>query len=516
MKTGNNFMTTLSALIIFTTILSSSAGSEPEEKLLSTADYLSAYTYKNTRGVGGVSKMGDPYVFWDDATSKWYMTGTSNKRDASGKGEITLWSSLDLISWDSGTAILPIDNISWRDQNRNAGLWGGEIHKKGDTYYLYYSVWCDTSKVSGTHTPRIGVATCSSVNGTYKDKGEPLFNYGYSVIDNHLFRDGDKTYFCYVRDATDNIVNGQYESHIYIVEMNNDWMSVKDESESVLLIKPEKTWERQTNTDNWYWAEACWMQKMPNDKYYLFYSCNKFSSHDYAIGYAVNDSPQGPFVKNENNPWLMTCSEKIAGPGNNSFFRSRDGKEMFTAYHLLSNPEKPSGDRYLNIDRVGLREDGSVYISGPTTTAQPLPSGEKPGHTLISGEATVTVNSTKSGSPSMLNDGEIVVINKYTDYQWLSSSTDKNEFVKMEWISEQKINGIYIYNSIFTNYKSSKINIEFSDGRKITDIPMATANGEATIINLNKLKTKSIKITIAQKGFNQLGMGFSEIMVFGD
>ena len=482
---------------------------------LPVAEYLNTFTYKNTKGEGGISGIGDPYVFWDDETSKWYMTGTSGKRDASGKGEVTLWSSADLISWDTGTTIFPIDNIPWRDKSQNAGLWGAEIHKKGDTYYLYYSIWCDTSKVSGTHTPRIGVATCNSVNGTYIDKGEPLFNYGYSVIDNHLFHDDNKTYFCYVRDALDNIVNGQNESHIYIVEMNDDWMSLKDESEAVSLIKPEEQWERQTNAPGWYWAEACWMQKMPNGMYYLFYSCNKFSSHEYAIGYAISDSPKGPFVKNKNNPWLMTYSENLAGPGNNSFFYSKDGKEMFTAYHLLTTPERPSGNRYLNIDRVGLRDDGSFYICGPTNTAQPLPSGEKPGHTLISRDATIKVNSTRSGSSSMLNDGEIVVMNKYADYQWLSSSTDQNEFVKLEWTSEQKINGIYIYNSTFEEYKTSKINIEFADGQRITDIPMTTTNGEATILNFNELKTKSIKITIAEKGLNQLGMGFSEIMVFG-
>jgi GH43 family beta-xylosidase len=422
-------MKVILVLIVFFTIQPlCSYIDKPDEKPFSTADYLMTYTYKNTKGPGGVSNMGDPYVFWDEATSKWYMTGTSNKHDASGKGEITLWSSQDLTSWDTGTTILPIDNIPWRDQSQNAGLWGGEIHKKGDTYYLYYSIWCDTSKVSGTHTPRIGVATCNSVNGTYIDKGEPLFNYGYSAIDNHLFREGDKAYFCFVKDAIDNIVNSQHESHIYIVEMNDDWLSVKDESEAIPLIKPEKTWERQTNTEGWYWAEACWMQKMPNGKYYLFYSCNKFSSHEYAIGYAVSDSPKGPFIKYEKNPWLMTVNEEIAGPGNNSFFYSKDGKEMFTAYHLLATPARPSGNRYLNID------------------------------------------------------------------------TD----------------GIYIYNSNLENYKTSKINIEFSDGRRITEIPMAVGNGEATIINCNEIITNSIKITIAQKGINQLGMGFSEIMVFGE
>ena len=34
------------------------------------------------------------------------------------------------------------------------------------------------------------------------------------------------------------------------------------------------------------------------------YSANFYASEDYALGYAVSESPMGPFVKSETNPIL--------------------------------------------------------------------------------------------------------------------------------------------------------------------------------------------------------------------
>lgn len=509
------------ANIILLMIISIACGKKSEQAdfPLHSEDYFAAYTYKNINpGVNGrpgvIPGLPDPHVFYDDTAEKWFATGTT------GKNSVMLYSSHDLITWGNPKVLLTINDISWADVSIG-GLWGAELYRKGDTYYLFYSIWCDTSKVSGSNSPRTGVATCPTVDGKYTDKGEPLFNYGYSVIENNLFRDGDNAYLIYARDALDNVVNGRHESHIYIVAFNDDWMSVKDERQAVELLRPDREWEMldediEKDGNKWAWVEGCYMQKFEeNGKYYLFYSANKFYSHNYSIGYAVSDSPTGPFVKNETNPWLMTCSDDWSGPGNNSFFRSRDGKEWFTAYHMHITPAAPSGRRYLNIDRVGLRPDGSVFISGPTETGQPLPSGEKPGHTLISKEATVSVNSTGQGNPSMLNDGEFVVLDKYEDHQWTSQGVGSDEFVKLDWGKETRINSIYIYNSTFARYQTAKINVEFDDGKMIRDISLPVMNGKAEALHFDSHKTSWIKITIAEKGFGQLGMGFSEIMVFG-
>ena len=43
-------------------------------------------------------------------------------------------------------------------------------------------------------------------------------------------------------------------------------------------------------------------------------------------------------------------------------------------YHTHTDPDNPSGDRILNIDRMRFRY-GTLTIDGPTRSPQPLPSG---------------------------------------------------------------------------------------------------------------------------------------------
>jgi GH43 family beta-xylosidase len=110
------------------------------------------------------------------------------------------------------------------------------------------------------------------------------------------------------------------------------------------------------------------------------YSANFFMSRDYSVGYAVAESPMGPFIKAEHNPVLFTTVPEMSGPGHNSVTTSPDGSELFIVYHIHTDPQKPSGDRQVCIDRMGFREDGSMYINGPTHTLQDVPSMESDNH----------------------------------------------------------------------------------------------------------------------------------------
>ena len=54
--------------------------------------------------------------------------------------------------------------------------------------------------------------------------------------------------------------------------------------------------------------------------------------------------------------------------------RSPDGKEMFIIYHSHADPQKPSVDLVVNIDRIRFDEDGKLKIVGPPRSPQPMPS----------------------------------------------------------------------------------------------------------------------------------------------
>lgn len=499
-------------LAVLAVIIINAKKNSSTDEFLTYQQFSDEYTYKNTRSKseGGITGIGDPHVFWDETTNKWYMTGTFNGR------EVKIWSSDDLTTWDKGTTIIKIANVPWAyfdPANGIYGLWGSEIHKVGDQYLLYFSSWGTDENGNGT-SPRIGVAICDTVNGTYQSLEQPMFDFGYSTIDNNLFTDDDgRRYMVYCRDAEDNIVNKRHESHLYIVELNEDGLSVKEGSEPVCLLTPEYDWELTTPNPKWVWTEGCWMQKM-NGKYYLFYSASKYSTWDYCIGYAVSDSLTGPFVKNP-EPLMQTYANMLTGPGNNSIFASKDGKELFTAYHMHTTPTSPSGNRYLNIDRIGLREDGTLYVNAPTYTDQPLPSGEKEGHTLLSDEAKIVAVTAEGYKAAAVNDGEVAVVEKYKDNEWCSAEPVEKAVLRLKWGKAVEINSIFIYNSIIAEHASVSVDIKFSNGSVLEGVKLGEFGGEAGIVNLNGVKASWIEISVAEKSEGQTAFALSEVMVFG-
>ena len=94
-------------------------------------------------------------------------------------------------------------------------------------------------------------------------------------------------------------------------------------------------------------------------KYLMNYSANCYASNDYAICLAVADSPLGPWVKSAANP-VLCCREGLTGAGHNAFFTGKDG-ELYTSFHIQTNPDRPSGDRRTVIGRVRFTErDGEL------------------------------------------------------------------------------------------------------------------------------------------------------------
>ena len=511
----------LLAGVLSISVLSGCNGNEnnSETNFMTNEEYLAEYTYKNKSTT--LMRVGDPQVFYDKDSKKYYATGTLDG------ATFKIWSSDDLTTWSTGKTILSAGQVKWGDfspESGKAGLWGAEIHKRNGKYYLYFSMWAN-KQYNPKEPINIGVATSDTVDGLYTPTEKPVFDFDAYTIDNNLFTDTDgKNYMLFVRDVSTNIIDEEQdirESHIYISEMNDDLLSIKAKSfeEATLLARPEQAWEMQTG--NWRWNEGCFLKKI-GDTYYLFYSGNFYGDgadgepSKYAIGYATSKNVLGPYVKYEGNPIIQTYSPDLRGPGNNSIFESPDGKEMFTAYHMMDST------RFVAIDRIGIREDGSVYLSGPNMAEQPIPSGTKSGHTLLSDKAKVTVSSNAEGSKAgYINDGEIVVVPKYNKYTWLSETNPQKvmeQYVILDFGKEVTVNSIYIWNSLIVGTKANKVNIEFSDGTKIEKVKLTDYYGGTAIVNINGKKTTSIKITVAEKGFGvggQQAFGLSEVKVYG-
>jgi len=94
------------------------------------------------------------------------------------------------------------------------------------------------------------------------------------------------------------------------------------EGESFLLIKNDLAWEGPL-------IEGMCMTRQ-DGRYFLFYSGNDFSTPEYGIGYAVGDSPEGPFRKAEEP--LMRSSRDWWGPGHPSLTISPDGRPLLVMH----------------------------------------------------------------------------------------------------------------------------------------------------------------------------------------
>lgn len=466
------------------------SGCSAREIVLKDAQDIKDLGYINKEKI---SNIGDPYLVTENG--KYYVTATCD-----GKG-YDIYSSEDLVNWTKeGRIFTSSSTEGWV----RSSLWQPQIVIGDDgNYYLYYCGNNDGNSL------RIGVAVADSITGPYKDAlDHPLLPYNVATIDPNLYKDDDgRMYLYFSRDCSENIVDGHHTSQLYCIEMET-YTSIKDDMDPVLLVTPEQDWELASG--DYRWNEGPDILKH-DGKYYLFYSGGCYADSTYAIGYAVSDSPMGPFVKYENNP-VISSTDSVSGPGNNSFFVTLDGKELYTCYHTHTIKSIGGGNRKVTIDRCGFRQDGSFYINGPTTTNQTPYSG----HTdLVKVEPIkVSAGVTIEGrSPNALIDGETLNSKNEDLYEWRAAiSDDGKAYAEFDFGDAKSIDCIYIYGSKNADYEVSSINIVFDDGI-IQKVYVPSGSEEPAILHFDKVNTSKVRIEVEDPGSSK-GFGLSEVVFY--
>ncbi|MCM8709689.1 glycoside hydrolase family 43 protein [Clostridium sp. SYSU_GA19001] len=454
-------------------------------------------TFKNPLNI---SNIGDPFVL-KASDGKYYLYATSAQYG------FYVWSSINMLDWTKIGYAFQVNGDNWA----NKDFWAPEVVEYKGKYYMYYSARC---KDNGSL--RIGVAVSDSPTGPFVNpENKPMFDFGYAAIDADVIVDEDgRKYMYYSRDCSENIVSGRHESHIYGIELNDDMLSVK--GEPVLLIKPDQAWELQSG-EGWRWNEGPLVFKK-NGIYYMMYSANFYADKKYGIGYAVSKTPLGPFIKYEKNPIVSYVETEdeilVSGPGHNSLTLSPDNKEYYIVYHSHTDAVVGGGNRQVCIDKLGFREDGTLYVNGPTITPQFLPSGLSK-YKNIAIEAKVTVSSIKEGfSADGINDGEIGVNIQSEKYDWVTNNKF-GEFIKLQFDKAKKVNKLFIYNSTNSEKMVLSGRLEFDNGYKTENIQLSTKPGEATIVSFEEMDVKWIKFVLEKGQDNSQEAGLSEIMIVG-
>lgn len=293
-----------------------------------------------------IVKIGDPQVLLYEG--KYYCYATDCNHYSQG---FCVWVSDDLVNW-SEEGIFCFDAIkSWGKSH----FWAPEVVYHNGKFVMHY-----TAKSRELDSLRLGVAVSDSPTGPFIDvHGKPMFDLGYATIDGSVLRCDEGNFFYYSRDCCENYVDGIKTSQLYCVRLNDDLTEVVGEHK--LVSTPTEDFEKKSMSLEKVrlWNEGPCVIKL-GEKYVMNYSANYYASNDYAICVSTADSPMGPWTKSKNNP-VLSCRKELFGAGHNAFFIGKDG-EIYTSFHIQTDPEHPSGDRRTVIGKVSFSEkNGEIF-----------------------------------------------------------------------------------------------------------------------------------------------------------
>ena len=290
--------------------------------------------------VTDITRIGDPQVLLYEG--KYYSYATS-----SGEGFL-VWESEDLVHWSEPTLCFRAIDF-WGKSH----FWAPEVVYHNGKFIMHY-----TAQSRELDSLRLGVAVADDPKGPFTDvHGKPMFDFGYAAIDGSVLVSDEGNYFYYSRDCSENIIGGVKTSQIYCVQLDDTLTNVIGEAQ--LMTTPDKEFEFKSLNINHLWNEGpCVIYR--DGKYIMNYSANFYASNDYAICVATADHPMGPWKKSVNNPVLSRRGD-LFGAGHNAFFTGLDG-QLYTAFHIQTNPDKPSGNRRTVIGKVEFSEkNGEIY-----------------------------------------------------------------------------------------------------------------------------------------------------------
>jgi beta-xylosidase len=276
---------------------------------------------------------------------------------------VQLATSPDLVTWELGHDVLPA-LPTWA-QLGGSLVWAPEVMQIGDNFVLYF-----TARDRESNRQCIGVAVSDAPDGRFQPIGDAPFicqaDEGGS-IDASPYRDANGDLYLYWKNDGNCCSKATY---IYAQPLADDGLSL--EGEPVRLVRNDTQWEGTVVE-----APTMWLH---DDAYYLFFSANSYAGIEYAVGYALCESPLGPCEDAPENPILaskMDAPPLVIGPGHQTIVLDEDG-DTWLVYHAweVTSAGTRGSRRFVWIDEL-VWQDGRPVVQGPTTGPQPLPEQER-------------------------------------------------------------------------------------------------------------------------------------------
>ncbi|RAI94781.1 glycoside hydrolase family 43 protein [Algoriphagus yeomjeoni] len=258
--------------------------------------------------------LADPTIFYHEGT--YYLYGTSGNDKNMG---FEVYVSKNLKSWkrsDKNDGYALKKGESYGD----IGFWAPQVFAYEGKFYMAY-----------TANEHIAIATSDSPLGPFTQKEKKDLEAPVKQIDPYIFIDDDgKKYMYHVRLTEGN--------RLFVAEMEDDFSGIKAET-LTYCFHAEEPWENTQNVD-WTISEGPAIIKHEG-LYYFIYSANDFRNPDYAVGYAVSESPMGPWTKSPSNPIFDKTDAGINGSGHGDYFVDAKGKLRYVL-HTHNSDEKVS------------------------------------------------------------------------------------------------------------------------------------------------------------------------------
>ncbi len=244
------------------------------------------------------------------------------------------FSSTDLVKWTKHERIIDTSSVKWAHR----AVWAPSIVEKDGWYYLFFGA---NDIQSDSAIGGIGVARARTPQGPFVDHlGKPLidrFHNGAQPIDQHVFRDRDGSYY---------IIYGGWR-HCNIARLNDDFTGFIPFDDGSIF---------KEITPTGYVEGAFMLQK--DNKYYFMWSEGGWTGPDYAVAYAIGDTPFGPFERI--GKILQQDSTVATGAGHHSVLQSPTTSKWYIVYHRRPLGETDRNHRVVSIDEMHFDERGFI------------------------------------------------------------------------------------------------------------------------------------------------------------
>ena len=266
-------------------------------------------------------QLSDPFIMADEATGKYYMTGTGG----------SLWISDDLKTWDGPLTVAQTSPRSWMGQRPM--IWAAELHKYNGKYY-YFATFTNqavsfTDPDNGSKQPRRAchILVSDRPEGPYTPvpMSDPTYLPENNVtLDASLWVENGQPYlmFCHEWVQTQ---NGTVEA----IPLKPGFTGTVAEGRKLLFRAFDSPWSREKGDDGKIGpnkvTDGPYVFKTKTGRLGMIWTSWVYSDYTQGVAYSTSGKIEGPWIQQE---------EPITPPnyGHGMIFTTLDGRRILCCH----------------------------------------------------------------------------------------------------------------------------------------------------------------------------------------